>query len=339
MKLLVNSAIYTLWTPKKEADLEDNIQEHAKDIFGEDSIFFNIKQKIKTPSGVGSIPDGYVIKLGGIPCWYVIEVELASHPIFEHIVPQITKFSRGISSLTTQRELVDLFYKDIKSDVSKQNLLKKTIGTREIHEFLSSLISTSPTLIIMIDKKTDELGEVCQILPLESKIIEFKTFEEEGASLVKHAHLFDPLATGQTLELLPELLVKLRQRFIDKKPSVKPNKVYNRGYCSITISGHPKIHTEWLLRQGKWLSIELHLERTRAENSKLLEKLIECRNDLEKGIGEPLTFEFWGKRWARIYVQKELSKSEKELLQWGVDTMLRFYEKCKPILDRIDTKI
>lgn len=193
MELLIDGVRYKLWTPKDEAALENIVKEHAKDIFGEDSVYFDIKQKIKSKAGIGSIPDGYVIALEDTPRWYIVEVELSSHPLYDHIVPQMSKFSRAINDPNTQRALVDAIYDEIKNDALKQTLVENKIGSREKYEFLFRLISSRPTLVVVIEEKTEVLEDVCNVLPLETKVVEFRTFVREGVGLAGHAHLFKPL--------------------------------------------------------------------------------------------------------------------------------------------------
>jgi hypothetical protein len=184
---------YEEWTPPNEDEFEQIVKEHAKDIFGEDSIYFDIKQRIRTKAGIGSIPDGYAVTFGDTPCWYIVEVELSSHPLYEHIVPQMTKFSRAINDLNAQRAIVDAMFSEIKSNVFKQTLVQNRIGAHEIHEFLSRLIFNPPILVVVIEKRTKELEEVCSSLPLKTRIVEFRTFTREGIGIAVHAHLFEPL--------------------------------------------------------------------------------------------------------------------------------------------------
>ncbi|MBE0416006.1 MAG: hypothetical protein IBX36_05670 [Dehalococcoidia bacterium] len=193
MELLIDGVLYKLWTPKDEAALENMVKEHAKDIFGEDSIYFDIKPTLRSQAGIGSKPDGYVIALGDTPRWYIVEVELSSHPLYEHIATQMIKFSGAIGNPRTQKAIVDATYREIREDVFKQTLVQKEIGAREIHEFLSGLISSPPILVIVIEEKTKELEEVCARLPLKTEVVEFKTFEREGVGLAVHAHLFEPM--------------------------------------------------------------------------------------------------------------------------------------------------
>jgi len=155
--LLIDGVKYEEWTPTREDEFEQIVKEHAKDIFGEDSIYFDIKQRIRSKAGIGSIPDGYALTFGDTPCWYIVEVELSSHPLYEHIVPQMTKFSRAVNDLNAQRAIVDAMYSEIKSNVFKQTLVQNRIGAQEIHEFLSRLIFNPPILVVVIEKRTKEL--------------------------------------------------------------------------------------------------------------------------------------------------------------------------------------
>jgi len=193
--LLIDGARYKLWTPQNEAVLEDIVKEHAKDIFGEDSIYFDIKQKIKSSAGIGSIPDGYVITLGDTPRWYIVEVELTSHDPYRHILTQITNFINGVRNVSSQREIVAAIYERINEDEILKASIKQRLAAIEIHSFLSNLISNDPTVAIIIEEETEKLREVSKTLSrsIETKVVEFKTFEREGVGLAVHAHLFEPL--------------------------------------------------------------------------------------------------------------------------------------------------
>jgi hypothetical protein len=60
--LIVDGVKYKLWTPKdEEKEFHPLILKCSKEIFGEKSIYFDIKQKMLSKTGIGSIPDGYVI--------------------------------------------------------------------------------------------------------------------------------------------------------------------------------------------------------------------------------------------------------------------------------------
>lgn len=192
--LVIDGVKYEEWTPTNEDEFERMVKEHAKDIFGEQSIYLDIKHKLKSKSGIGSIPDGYVVIFGEQPDWYIVEVELSSHPLYEHIVPQVSKFISGIKNPSTQRDIVDILYREMDSDEFFRLRLKKAIGTAETYKFLSDLVSKSPVVTIIIEKRTEQLDEAIGALAhSQIKVVEFQTFAREGAGLSVHAHLFEPL--------------------------------------------------------------------------------------------------------------------------------------------------
>ena len=192
--LLIDGVRYEEWIPTSEDELEQMVKEHAQDIFSEQSIYLDRKQKLKSLSGIGSIPDGYVIVFGALPEWHIVEVELSSHPLYEHIVTQVSKFINGISNPNIQRGIVNAIYGEITRDDVLRLRLKKAVEPTEIYKFLSDLISKQPILTIIIEKDTEELREALATLRYpQIKVVEFRTFARGGVGLAVHAHLFKPL--------------------------------------------------------------------------------------------------------------------------------------------------
>jgi len=193
--LLIDGVKYLEWTPKSEEEFEQIVSEHTSEIFGEQSIYLDRKQKLRSLSGIGSIPDGYVITFGDSSHWHIVEVELSSHPLHDHIVAQVGRFIGGIENLRTQNNLVKVIYDEIINDDFFKLRLRKSIGLIDTHRFLTDLISKPPMLTIIIEKASPELSEALKILryPQEIKVVEFQTFIREGVGLQVHAHLFEPL--------------------------------------------------------------------------------------------------------------------------------------------------
>lgn len=127
MFLFKDDVRYNLWKPQKESELEQIVVEHYKEIFGEDSIYFDIKQVIKSKAGILSIPDGYIVYTSKPYKWSIVEVELSSHPVFEHIVPQITKFINGIKSQDTRHDIIQTLYGSVKKDLFSEVFIRKRI--------------------------------------------------------------------------------------------------------------------------------------------------------------------------------------------------------------------
>ncbi len=214
--LLIDCVRYEERMPATEDEFEQVVKEHAKDIFGEQSIYLDLKHKLRTKSGIGSIPDGYVIVFRDQPHWHIVEVELSSHPLYEHIVPQVSKFIIGIKNPSTQKDIVDALYQEIASDEFLRLHLKKAIGTTETYKFLADLLSKLPVVTIIIEKHTEQLDEAISALAhSQIKIVEFQTFAREGVGLNVHAHLFEPLyklPKPSTVESVTSTRVKAAKR-------------------------------------------------------------------------------------------------------------------------------
>ena len=192
--LLIDGVKYELWMPSNEDELEQMVREHSQEIFGEQSIYIDRKQKLKSLSGIGSIPDGYVIVFGDSPEWHIVEVELSSHPLYDHIVSQISRFVNGISNPNIQRGILNAIDGEITRDDFLRLRLKKAVEPTEIYKFLADLISKPPILTIIIEKDTEELREALNTLRYpQIEVVEFQTFTREGIDLAVHAHLFEPI--------------------------------------------------------------------------------------------------------------------------------------------------
>jgi len=194
--LLIDGVKYEEWKPEganAEDELEQMVKEHAQDIFGENSIYLDKKQKLKSLAGVGSIPDGLVIIFGNVPEWHIVEVELSSHDPYGHIVPQVDRFLNGVDNRDTRNKIIEALYDAIYSDEFLKLKTRQAIGLdKDVHKFLADLITSPPTITIVIEEYTSKLREALKKYT-PKKIVEFQTFIREGVGLAVHAHLFDPL--------------------------------------------------------------------------------------------------------------------------------------------------
>lgn len=211
--ILIDGVKYKLWKPGDEVkEFEPIVVEHTKDIFGEDSMYFG-KEKMKTQTGIGSIPDGFIIAFDNVNVahFHVLEIELSSHSPYKHAEPQLKKFKKAMDNPETRRQIVDAMYDQIKGDYSKEKLIKEKIGSGEVHKFLSDNITTQNTvMVIIIDEITEEWKEAFEDFPVKVKFIELKTFEREGIENLKvHAHLFEPIYSPK-LEKTAEFIKKKR---------------------------------------------------------------------------------------------------------------------------------
>jgi hypothetical protein len=339
--LLIDGVRYQEWKPATEAEFERVVKDHTQDIFGEESIYLDLKQKlkIKSESGIGSIPDGYVIILGNQPHWHIVEVELSSHLPHEHIVSQISRFISGIKNPNMQREIAGAIYEEVARDTVLITKAKRVIISGEVYKFISDCVSKPPEITIIIEKNTPELDDAIGNLAPQPRVVEFRTFTNKAPDKPAYAHLFEPLTKqGEEAEFSEyrEFLNELRQEIIRRRPQLRTYRP-NEYYCKIAV-GHQGIHLEWLFHATeRKLGVELHLERaTHAENSRLVGRLKTRSAELEKSIGETLAFQYvWGKRWSRVYALKEVEWTP-EFKQWAVDTMIKFFDAFKTLLDEVD---
>jgi len=193
--LIIDGVKYKLWTPKdEEKEFHPMIKEHSREIFGQNSIYFDIKHKLRSKSGIAAIPDAYVINLSKPSEWYIIENELASHEVYDHIVPQVSKFVDSIEELETQKSIVDALDNEINQNKVLKGYIEKMTG-QDTFRFLSELISRPPRIVIVINEVVPEIERANKSLKrlANTEIVEFGTFVREDGSNV-HAHLFEPLS-------------------------------------------------------------------------------------------------------------------------------------------------
>ena len=113
--------------------------------------------------------------------------------IYDHIVPQLTKFNRGIENSSSRKKIVEMFYSIINEDEVLKAKLKQQIKTGEIYKFISDLISENPLIVVAIDQRTDELEEALRDIRGELRVLEFQTFQRVGITEQINAYVFEPL--------------------------------------------------------------------------------------------------------------------------------------------------
>ena len=191
--------MYTRWIPESESKFEKVVSEHITEIFGLSSEYFDVKKKMTSEAGIASIPDAYLILAEDSRIrWYLVEIELSSHSIYDHVLPQVTKFKVGLKKTENRRKIVDFLHDEIISDPSRKEKLRSVVGGNEIHRFLNDTFAREPALLILVDSRTKELEEVINSLPFETEIIEFQTYILDS-SLSDHIHQFEPFYTSGSM--------------------------------------------------------------------------------------------------------------------------------------------
>ncbi len=329
--LLIDGVKYQLWVPEKEVEeFHPMVKEHYKEIFGHNSLFIE-GSKLKAETGIGSVPDGFVIEIGKRPKWYVIEIELSTHELYKHIVNQVGRFIIGVKNTETQQKLIENIYHFLQDNKILKAEFEEITRTNEIHRYVSDLIKKPPILVIVIEERTKGLDEALNLLNYSPiKVVVFQTYVREDAKKV-HAHLFGP--TNPIQEKIPiraDFLLKLKDEIDRDYPTVRaeePTDHYLR--LRSDIYG---VHFEfWYWREGQ-LSIDLHFERDNfSANSRLLSEVLKHKSHIERELGQEFNFRSpWLKKFARIYVLPDINSAEQ-----AVQEMEKFRKVLLPILDTI----
>ena len=177
-RLISDNKTYKYYEYSLETEFEKVIVDKSKQIFGNNTVYIDIKKKIGNE--IITIPDGYLIDFSFAekPRLYIIENEISTHDPYKHIGSQLLKF--GISYKASGRKLKKLILdflianRDYYDFVEKRS---KMAGFRNIDAFLDALIFDIPVAaIVIIDKSSTELENVLGQLTMDTDIIEFQTF-------------------------------------------------------------------------------------------------------------------------------------------------------------------
>lgn len=199
-----------------------------KFIFGDNAVLFD-KQKIKTATGIGTIPDAFVISPDKNK-WFIIEVELESHDVYQHIIPQMIKFKNALDNIHNRRALTKAFDKAIEDDLNKFADWMSATNDKNIFRSLSEIIEKEPELLIIIDNPKKELENSINNLPFSTRINVFKTFYREGYGLGDNIFLFDTFTTSRRIitdkvkEIIPaEKKASVRMQKKDRLKTPSPS--------------------------------------------------------------------------------------------------------------------
>ena len=136
----------------REETLENIVKNNFKTLFGEEAIYFDLKNKIKTKTLGASIPDGFLFDFKNKEDiqFYLVEVELAEHDFEQHIFPQIKKFFAFFKNPKSREELISRLFNFIKSNPKIESEFKNYLGTKEIYKTLKDVIENSQNILLII---------------------------------------------------------------------------------------------------------------------------------------------------------------------------------------------
>lgn len=195
-KVLTQNGILEPYKYATEDEFEREIVRNKNAIFGENSIYFDVKKKIGN-----TIPDGYWLDLTfhSEPKLYFIEVEMESHDLYGHIAEQLLKFSMAFDD--NKYKLKSILMEEISKDTAKQKKLKEYLKNSHFNdetELLYHVIYEMPiSIIVVIDEYTEQLERVQSKLSDEITVLEFESYKS-GNEVV---HRFTPFYDDQEIDV------------------------------------------------------------------------------------------------------------------------------------------
>lgn len=182
-KILYKNNIYIEQENDNEAEFEKDVIKNSSQIFGKDTIYFDIKKRIKE-GGIITIPDGYLLDFTfkNNPQLYIVENELVAHDPYKHIGQQMLKFA--VSYNNSRQEIKKFLLEEININEDKKVKIDKYLEKsdyRNIDALLENVIfEYDLKIIVLIDEITIDLTNVMSKLDINSDILEVKKFVNEN---------------------------------------------------------------------------------------------------------------------------------------------------------------
>lgn len=179
MKISINKSNYELAKFSSESELEDAVQEHAKEIFSEQCIYICIKKRVTNKNNhFINIPDAYVIDFRGRPKLWVVENELSTHDTFRHIGVQMLQFASQFTegSFEIKSLLLDAISQNSELN-EKAKKLTHEIKFQNISEVLDYAIYKNEFgFVIIIDEINQDLYSVTRELARQPELLQIQKY-------------------------------------------------------------------------------------------------------------------------------------------------------------------
>ena len=175
---------YNIHDYKDKDELEKLVLEYHKEIFGKNSLYFDIKKLIGNIVGEQMLPDGYLIDFDTNE-FYIVEIELSTHSEYGHISKQIDKFNRIWGDYNARQKIATILKNYVEADIVRESFARNKIGKKEFYQFfleeiLENFKKQRYSVVLVVNERTEKIDDTCNILSPKPKIIEFKTFVREG---------------------------------------------------------------------------------------------------------------------------------------------------------------
>ena len=178
-KILFNSRLHELVDFVNEEELERTVVNFSDTIFGDNTVYFDVKRKVKSKKGqLGAVPDGYIISLVGNSLkLFIVENEISEHDelaIGQQIMKYQATFKEG------QYKTKRILQQEAKSNESVRKALEtlvKETSFPNASELLDEVVfRQQPGYVVVIDEASERLREVLKTLKSPPEVIEISKY-------------------------------------------------------------------------------------------------------------------------------------------------------------------
>lgn len=134
-----------------------------------------------------------------------------------------------------------------------------------------------------------------------------------------------------------EFWTNVTEKFNEERPEAKISKTKDKHYLQI-LTGISGIHFEWQLvgkpLDGFLVALHFEIKDDYYENRRLLECFESRKAEFENNFNERLQFGSH-RNTSHMFLKRETGCMGDATLDWGVKSMVKFYDAFKPILDEL----
>jgi hypothetical protein len=243
--LVTPQGIYRLYRFDTEKEFEECILSQIETIFGKKCVYLDCKRRIGKHGMKRSIPDGYLIdfKSSHAPKMFVVETEIASHDLFQHIGVQLLQFAHSFAG--APRQVKQMLFEEVSADGKVLQVCERharQYGMRNVDNMLDHLVHDTFRALIIIDEDTEELHKVLNNFRFPVEVIEVATYKgKKGDFIYRFAPLFQDVAgVGESDENREQGLVDLSE-------------------CdTVVVPAHEDGFQETFIGENRWYAIRIH---------------------------------------------------------------------------------
>jgi len=246
MSILVTpQGVFKLYQFDTEKEFEQCVVSQVEMIFGKKCVYLDCKRRIGKQGAKQSIPDAYLIDFSSQrePKLFVVETEIASHDLFQHIGVQVLQFAHSFAS--APRQVKQLLFDEVSRDTKVYDACEsyaQQYGLRNVDNMLDHLVNDTFRALIIIDEATDELYKVVKNFRFPVEVIEVETYQGAGGDRI---YRFTPLFKDVSDE--KESIEEREQRSIDISE-----------FDTIVVPAREDGFQETFLGENRWYAIRIH---------------------------------------------------------------------------------